>query len=621
MDAKREIAAQLTGLYETIIALDSDPDSEFYKYINYIGKTFKAVSMHESQFCDSLNTICEKTLTAIIDFDIPEDTTVGTTKVGKEMRVLRGFISTVSLMEDTLTKESKVINVLTTKLKRAEQTIEEHEVSKPDMEGVLNVRGGGKIYAVLQSDGIIRRYKEGKEPEEDPLDVVMVTVKPFTDTDPENKLKFELHSPKLQKPLVLAAPTLAEKNDWVRAIQASIEARLNLMSVDAPSHHGASSSSSGAGGGGGVSSSAGGSMTSSMTSPSIGAATSLTSTSSGSGIGAGGGFDAGGDGDGTPDLCDQLEPHEKELDADTIATIRSIAGNNVCAECGAQDPEWASIKLGIVICLECSGIHRSLGTHISKVRSLTLDKWLPEYVAFLCKRGNAAANRFLEANVPENVVRLNPRTQRPLREEYIKNKYVKHLYAAPVAVQPPLPDNPSEEDMSKALYAAVAKSPINLDAVVQLLVKGADPNYVCKSEAYKTPLFSATVAGNVLAVEVLLQYGANPAAQDIRGWTPIHYAAYFNRPRCLRRLITQLKRGSVKDNVGLSPLDVASWNEAKECVQLLTGNSGCETEFALTVDKVINSPVDALPDDTFSFPKNMKVPPLYVCVTIPHIDK
>ncbi len=42
------------------------------------------------------------------------------------------------------------------------------------------------------------------------------------------------------------------------------------------------------------------------------------------------------------------------------------------------EPEWASINLGILICLECSGVHRSLGTHISKVRSLTLDKWDPE---------------------------------------------------------------------------------------------------------------------------------------------------------------------------------------------------------------------------------------------------
>lgn len=39
------------------------------------------------------------------------------------------------------------------------------------------------------------------------------------------------------------------------------------------------------------------------------------------------------------------------------------------------DPEWASLNLGILMCIECSGVHRNLGSHISKVRSLGLDDW------------------------------------------------------------------------------------------------------------------------------------------------------------------------------------------------------------------------------------------------------
>lgn len=47
--------------------------------------------------------------------------------------------------------------------------------------------------------------------------------------------------------------------------------------------------------------------------------------------------------------------------------------NSACADCGEADPEWVSINHGSLICIECSGVHRSLGTHISKVRSITLD--------------------------------------------------------------------------------------------------------------------------------------------------------------------------------------------------------------------------------------------------------
>jgi Arf-GAP with GTPase, ANK repeat and PH domain-containing protein 1/3/4/5/6/9/11 len=58
-----------------------------------------------------------------------------------------------------------------------------------------------------------------------------------------------------------------------------------------------------------------------------------------------------------------------------IQALRRIDGNDRCADCSAQQPQWASINLGTLICIECSGIHRKLGSHISKVRSLELDDW------------------------------------------------------------------------------------------------------------------------------------------------------------------------------------------------------------------------------------------------------
>ncbi|WMV46484.1 hypothetical protein MTR67_039869 [Solanum verrucosum] len=53
--------------------------------------------------------------------------------------------------------------------------------------------------------------------------------------------------------------------------------------------------------------------------------------------------------------------------------LREFPGNDKCSGCGASEPDWASLNLGILICIECSGIHRNLGVHISKVRSILLD--------------------------------------------------------------------------------------------------------------------------------------------------------------------------------------------------------------------------------------------------------
>lgn len=51
-----------------------------------------------------------------------------------------------------------------------------------------------------------------------------------------------------------------------------------------------------------------------------------------------------------------------------MQAILSLPGNNACCDCGSPDPRWASINLGITLCIECSGIHRSFGVHLSKVR-------------------------------------------------------------------------------------------------------------------------------------------------------------------------------------------------------------------------------------------------------------
>ena len=66
---------------------------------------------------------------------------------------------------------------------------------------------------------------------------------------------------------------------------------------------------------------------------------------------------------------------------ENLQRIKAFMGNTpVCADCNTPNPEWASISLGIFLCIDCAGVHRSLGAHISKVRSISLDRWEKESV-------------------------------------------------------------------------------------------------------------------------------------------------------------------------------------------------------------------------------------------------
>ncbi|CAL8406769.1 unnamed protein product [Arctogadus glacialis] len=87
-----------------------------------------------------------------------------------------------------------------------------------------------------------------------------------------------------------------------------------------------------------------------------------------------------------------------QTEAMALQSVRSLRGNSRCADCEAQSPDWASLNLGSLICIECSGIHRNLGTHLSRVRSLDLDEWPLELIKVLSAIGNELANSVWEAN-------------------------------------------------------------------------------------------------------------------------------------------------------------------------------------------------------------------------------
>lgn len=86
-------------------------------------------------------------------------------------------------------------------------------------------------------------------------------------------------------------------------------------------------------------------------------------------------------------------------------------------------PEWASLNLGVLFCIECSGVHRNLGSHISKVRSLTLDEWPPGHLAVMLSIGNGLANSVWESNTRGHV-----KPGENFEESLIEKAFLNFLY-------------------------------------------------------------------------------------------------------------------------------------------------------------------------------------------------
>uniref|UniRef100_A0A8C3YKC1 Arf-GAP with coiled-coil, ANK repeat and PH domain-containing protein n=1 Tax=Catagonus wagneri TaxID=51154 RepID=A0A8C3YKC1_9CETA len=123
-----------------------------------------------------------------------------------------------------------------------------------------------------------------------------------------------------------------------------------------------------------------------------------------------------------------------------LQRVQCIPGNASCCDCGLADPRWASINLGITLCIECSGIHRSLGVHFSKVRSLTLDTWEPELLKLMCELGNDVINRVYEANVEKLGVKKPQPGQRQEKEAYIRAKYVERKFVDKYSISSSTPE-------------------------------------------------------------------------------------------------------------------------------------------------------------------------------------
>ncbi|ORY68837.1 uncharacterized protein BCR38DRAFT_336264 [Pseudomassariella vexata] len=112
--------------------------------------------------------------------------------------------------------------------------------------------------------------------------------------------------------------------------------------------------------------------------------------------------------------------------------VQSVPGNNFCADCNARNPAWASWSLGVFLCMRCAAIHRKLGTHISKVKSLSMDGWSNDQVENMKRVGNAISNKKYNAQNKKPPVPIDADEVDSAMERFIRAKYMQSV-AAPAA--------------------------------------------------------------------------------------------------------------------------------------------------------------------------------------------
>uniref|UniRef100_A0A673CR48 Arf-GAP with coiled-coil, ANK repeat and PH domain-containing protein n=1 Tax=Sphaeramia orbicularis TaxID=375764 RepID=A0A673CR48_9TELE len=258
------------------------------------------------------------------------------------------------------------------------------------------------------------------------------------------------------------------------------------------------------------------------------------------------------------------EPKERSLKGESaLQKVLAIPGNSCCCDCGQPDPRWASINLGITLCIQCSGIHRSLGVHFSKVRSLTLDTWEPELLKLMCELGNRVINQIYEARREELGAR-KPQSGDPRHEveAYIKAKYVDRRFIRRPSdeelrtkVPPPMPmpatlppPSPCKEmafyepkEYSPGLQLFWASCARSLPDMAEALAHGAEVNWVNTEDEKRTPLIMAVQGGSLVTCEFLLQNAANVNQQDAQGRGPLHHATMLGHTG---QVCLFLKRGA-----------------------------------------------------------------------------
>ncbi|XP_048818572.1 arf-GAP with SH3 domain, ANK repeat and PH domain-containing protein 2-like isoform X1 [Lagopus muta] len=256
------------------------------------------------------------------------------------------------------------------------------------------------------------------------------------------------------------------------------------------------------------------------------------------------------------------ESSREELTRAIVEEVRNMPGNRECCDCLAPDPTWLSINHGILICIECSGIHREMGVHISRIQSLSLDKLATSELLLARNIGNAGFNGVMEASLSSFSLKPMAHSDMALRKEFITSKYVEKKYAkrSPAAQCPSLPEAVKGKDIFTLLQAYAENVDLSKPVQAHLQEPGETILHLAVLLSDRTSLH---------IVDFLVQNSGSLEKQTIVGNTPLHYCCFHNKPECLKLLLKAKASIITTNQAGETALDIAKRTRHHQCAELL----------------------------------------------------